>query len=82
MNATQTLMLAAVSALSLGVGTAMARNASNGDSGVSYWAFSRRAAPLTETRVQAGSFDVETAKSGIIHFVPFNGDFSDLANPG
>ena len=88
MTNTKTLMLAAVTALSLGMGTAMAQDESNGDPGVPYWTLSRQADALhqMETRnanhVQAGSSDTGMLKSGIGHVLPFNGDYGDAANPG
>jgi len=88
MNTTKTLMLAAVAALSLGLGTAMAQSESNGNSGVPYWTLARQADALrqaearNDARVQYGSSDVGTAKSGLGHVLPFGGDFGDLANPG
>jgi hypothetical protein len=42
----------------------------------------QQAAPKTVSApVQAGSSDTDTLRTGA-HTLPFNGDFSDLANPG
>ena len=87
MNTTRMLMLAAVAALTIGAGTAMAQEGST-DPGVPYWTLARQAQALKvaqareNARVQAGSSDVGTARSRIGHELPFNGDYGDLANPG
>ena len=83
---TRMLMLAAAAALTIGAGTAMAQEGGQ-DYQTPYWTLARQADALRiaqgrqNDRVQAGSSDVRTAKSGIGHVLPFNGDFSDLANP-
>jgi hypothetical protein len=75
-------MLAAVTALSLGAGAAMAQSEVPSAPEATHFS-GRQAAPVTintwQGRVQSGSSDV--ARSGT-HFAPFNGDYSDLANPG
>jgi hypothetical protein len=88
MNTTKTLMLAAVTALTLGAGAAMAQSEVPSDTEGAYFAQQRQAAPKTttnwlgrvESRIQAGASDVEHAHVG--HVLPFNGDYGDLANPG
>jgi hypothetical protein len=88
MNTTKTLMLAAVAALTIGAGTAMAQEGGNGDTLAPYWTLARQADALKvaqareAARVQAGSSDVGTARSRTGHMLPFNGDYGDLANPG
>ena len=88
MTNTKTLMLAAVTALSLGMGTAMAQEGSQGNPGVPYWTLSRQADALHQMearnagRIQAGSSDTGMLKSGMGHVLPFNGDYGDAANPG
>jgi len=83
---TKTLMLAAVTALTLGVGSAMAQSEVPGGAEGAYYAQQRQAAPQTVTnwsnqsQVQSGSSEVEAPRAG--HVLPFNGDFGDLANPG
>jgi hypothetical protein len=87
MNTTKTLMLAAVAALTIGTGAAMAQEGTT-DPGVPYWTLARQADALRvaqareAARVQAGSSDVGAARSRVGHVLPFNGDFGDLANPG
>ena len=87
MNTTKTLMLAAVTALTIGAGTAMAQEGHD-DPGVPYWTLARQAQALRvaqardNARVQAGSSDVSAAKTGIGHVLPFNANYGDLANPG
>jgi len=84
MTNAKTLMLAAATALTLGVGTAMAQ--SEVPSGVAgdYFAGQRQAAPRTAanpwTRLQAGASDIKSGHVG--HVVPFNGEYTRLANPG
>jgi hypothetical protein len=88
MNPTKTFILAAVAALTIGAGSAMAQEGSQGNPGVPYWTLARQAEALrvaqarNTARVQAGSSDVGVTKTGSGHVLPFNGDFSDLANPG
>jgi hypothetical protein len=93
MKTTKTLMLAAVAALSLGVGTAMAQE------GVSMiapndWSIQQeRAVYAHQTQapaaapVQAGSSDVETSDHGLASGwagdnAPYRFDYSTMANPG
>jgi hypothetical protein len=77
---TKTLMLAAVTALSLGAGAAMAQSEVPSAPPMTHVSGQHQAAPLTINiwtgRVQSGSSDVGA------HGVPFNGDYSTLANPG
>jgi hypothetical protein len=88
MNTSKTLMLAAVTALTLGVGAAMAQSEVPSGAEGAHLSQQRRAAPKTannlwgriEGRVQAGASDIEHAHVG--HALPFNGDYGDLANPG
>ena len=78
---TKTLMLAAVTALSLGANAAMAQSEVPSAAPMTY--VSGQVAPRTVNtwsgRVQSGSSDVGRLGA---HSVPFNGDYSDLANPG
>jgi hypothetical protein len=79
--------IVALPALSLGTGTAMAQNETASDSGVPYWTLERQADAhrYVETRdtnrVRAGSTDIEAPRFGVGHVLPFNGDYSTLANP-
>ena len=83
MNTTKTLMLAAVTALSLGVGSAMAQGLTPSSAEGAYFSGQRQAAPkIVNQGPQAGSSDVNTARPAIGHVVPFNGDYGDAANPG
>ncbi|MGD0434024.1 MAG: hypothetical protein ABSA58_23320 [Acetobacteraceae bacterium] len=90
MKTTRILILAGLTALSLGVGTAMAQSESNGYSGIPYWTLQRQADALRQAQarignqVQSGSSDVEQAKPGAIdHTLPFSPwDYGTLANPG
>ena len=86
MNTTRNLMLAAVAALSLGVGTAMAQSQVPSSNEGAYFTQQRQAAPKIMNGwagpVQSGSSDVETPRPGIGHVLPFNGNYGDLANPG
>jgi len=86
MNTTRNLMLAAVAALSLGVGTAMAQSQVPSSNEGTYFIQQRQAAPNMlkgwAGPVQSGSSDVESPRSGIGHVLPFNGNYGDLANPG
>ncbi|MGD0433926.1 MAG: hypothetical protein ABSA58_22820 [Acetobacteraceae bacterium] len=82
---TKTLMLAAVTALTLGASTAMAQEGGQ-DYQTPYWTLARQADALQvaqargNARVQAGSSDVDAPRNN--HVLPFRGDFGDLANPG
>jgi hypothetical protein len=83
MNPTKTLALAALAALSLGIGSAMAQ--SDGASMPTDF-YGVVNAPtgihkVATTRIQAGSSDANAARSRA-HVPPFNGDYGDLANPG
>jgi hypothetical protein len=86
MNTIRNLMLAAVAALSLGVGTAMAQSQVPSSNEGAYFTQQRLTAPKILNGwagpVQSGSSDVETPRSGIGHVLPFNGNYGDLANPG
>jgi hypothetical protein len=81
---TKTLMLAAVTALTLGVGTAMAQSEVPGGAEGAYYAQQRQAAPKIvnswQGQVQSGSSDVGASRNS--HALPFNGDFGNLASPG
>ena len=83
MTSSKTLFLAAVTALSLGMGVAYAQSEVPA-AGAPYWTLDRQADALRQVqarqigRVQAGSSDVERGS----HTVPFNGNFGTLANPG
>jgi len=83
MNTTKTLMLAALTALSLGVGTAMAQSEVPSSAEGAYFSGQRQAAPKTvNTRsgqVQSGTSDVDNERS---HVPAFNGDYGTLANSG
>jgi hypothetical protein len=73
MTNTKTLMLAAVTALTLGVGTAMAQAQVP----------QQQAAPKTTNlwgRIGAGASDIEHGPRG--HVLPFDGGYTTLANPG
>lgn len=76
MNTSKTLLLAAVTALTLGVGSAMAQEGPSMPT-IDYWAAqaiaARQAQVVSPNAVQSGSSDVAAP----VHF-----DYSDLANPG
>ena len=72
MNNTRNLMLAAVAALSLGVGTAMAQSQVPSSNEGTYYS---QPPTVTNSQVQAGASDVETG-----YQVAW--DYSTLANPG
>ena len=84
MNTTKTLMLAALAALSLGVGTAMA----DGDGGLpDYQAQHQRAiaaaqAPVAHSAVQSGASDVEPVDSGFGAWFKTNHNLLDMGNVG
>jgi hypothetical protein len=88
MKTTKTFALVALAALSLGMGTVMAQSETPIESGNAYWSVARQADALRQmegraaSRVQAGSSDVGTAQSGTSHVLPFNLDYTTLANPG
>ena len=78
-NVTKTLMLAAVSALTIGAGSAMAQ--SYGPSYLGYWSSSPKATvqvPPAKAQVPSGSSDLPRNT----HEVPFNNNYGTLANPG
>ena len=82
MNTTKTLTLAALTALSLGIGSAMAQE--GGSMPAEFYGVVN--APtgsnkVATPRIQAGSSDVNVVRSRA-HVVPFNGDYGDLANSG
>ena len=84
MKTTKTLMLAALAALSLGVGTAMA----DGDGGVpDYQAQHQRAAaadqaPAVRSPVQAGASDVDPMDSGFGSWFKVSHNLLDMGNVG
>jgi hypothetical protein len=84
MKTTTTLMLATVTVLTLGVGSAMAQSEVPSGAAGDFFSQQRQAAPKTVKnwwgRVQAGASDVEHAHVG--HVLPFGGDRTTLANPG
>ncbi len=80
MNVTKTLMLAVVSALSIGVGSAMAQSEVPAGAG-NFWqipSLNQQQPQIKTGRFQAGSSDV--ARGG--HALPFDVDYGTLANPG
>ena len=90
MTITKRLMLSAVTTFALGVGTAMAQSQVPGAAEGAYFSQpqtqqqTQQAAPKTAKgfwgRIEAGASDIEHGHVG--HTLPFNGDYSDLANPG
>jgi hypothetical protein len=76
MNTTKTLMLAAVAALTLGLGTAMAQSEVPSAAEATFFSGQHQAAPKV-VNDGAGSSDVETRGGA-----PVNFDYSTLANPG
>jgi hypothetical protein len=77
MTNVKTVMLAAVAALTIGAGSAMAQSEVPSGSG-NFWQIpSLNQRP--HDRVQAGSSDA--VRNGA-HTLPFGGDYGDLANPG
>ena len=83
MTIVKRLMISAVTTMALGVGTAMAQVPSAAEGAY----YEHQAAPKVQNGwagpVQSGSSDLEPATQwGRGHIVPFNGDYSDLANPG
>jgi len=89
MNTTKTLFLAAVTALSLGAGAAMAQSEVPSAPPMTYVPGQHQVAPWSADtwsgrgtgRVQSGSSD-ERATHSITHFAPFNGDYTTIDNPG
>src|SRR5277367_6514541 len=79
MNTTRNLLLAAVAALSLGAGAAMAQSQVPSSNEGAYFPQQRQAAPKIMNSwagpIQSGSADVETPRSGIGHVLPFNGNY-------
>jgi hypothetical protein len=71
-----------VTALTLGVGTAMAQIPSAAEG--AYYSQQRQVAPKVQNGwagpVQSGSSDIETPRNS--HVLPFDGDYGTLANPG
>jgi hypothetical protein len=83
MNTMKTLMLAAVTALSLGAGSAMAQE-SGGPSmpTIDYWAAKQIAAEQATRANQVQSGQVQSGSSDVSTLRPTHFDYSDLANPG
>jgi hypothetical protein len=90
MTTTKTLMLAALAAMSLSAGTAMAQE---GGSSLmpgpnDYWTVQQRAVfahqtPAVSPQVQSGSSDTSTPmNSGTGRGAPVHFDYGTLANPG
>jgi len=75
MNTTKTLMLAAVSALSIGVGVAMAQSEVPSAPPALYLQHNTIQAPVQPSQVQAGDDDVRMSALPVV-------DFSTIANPG
>jgi hypothetical protein len=86
MNTTKTLMLAALTALSLGTGTAMAQSEIPSAPEATYFSGQRQAVPRTVNpgQLQSGSSDVEPARFGVGNQAPPLPayDYGTLANPG
>jgi hypothetical protein len=88
MTTTKTFMLAALTALSLGVGAAEAQNLAPSSTEGAYFSGQAHAAPVTgnrgSVRVPSGSSDVEPMRAPAIgHTLPFSAyDYGTLANPG
>ena len=84
MSTLKTLSLAALAALSLGVGSAMAQNDGPSAPPDGYWSTpttTRQAAPTSQ--VQSGSSDVNTTtRYGTDRAQAPAYDYGDLANPG
>jgi hypothetical protein len=82
MTNSKSLILAAVTALSLGVGTAYAQSDGATYQGVPYWTLERQAQVLKQAEarnpnlIQSGSSDVQSHRPAL----PF--DYGTLANPG
>lgn len=81
MTNAKTLMLAAVAALTIGAGSAMAQSEVPSGAG-NFWQIPslNQQPQIKQGRVQAGSSDVE--RGGVGHVLPFTGNYGDLANPG
>ena len=89
MTTTKALMLAALAAMSLGVGTTMAQEGGPSMAGPNdYWTVQQRAlyahqAPAIFPQVQSGSSDASTPiHSGTSRGAPVHFDYGTLANPG
>jgi hypothetical protein len=84
MTTMQMFAIVALAALSFGMGTAMAQSETAGETGVPFWTLNRQAEIRRQLEgdptTQAGSPDIEARPAGR-HAVPFNGDYSSLANP-
>jgi hypothetical protein len=80
MNITKTLMLAAVTALSLGAGAAMAQSEVPSSPDATYFSVRHQTAPKIIRIVTegAGSSDGNFSRGN----TPAHFDYSDLANPG
>jgi hypothetical protein len=76
MTITKTLMLAAVSVLSIGVGAASARDL--GPFALGFMSGTSLLAPASKAGVPAGSSDLGRDN----HVVPFGQNYGTLANPG
>lgn len=79
------IAIVALTALSFGTGAAMAQSEVAGETGVPYWTLERQQANATRqtdaaSLRQAGSPDIEKIPSRT-HVLPFNGDYSNIANP-
>lgn len=82
MKTMKSLMLAAMAVVSLGVGTAMAQE--GGALSPDFYGVVKTPGQSQQAvipAVQAGSSDVDMPRSGA-HFLPFNGNYGTLANPG
>jgi hypothetical protein len=85
MKTTKMFAIVALTALSLGMGTAMAQEGGNGGALAPYWTLQRQADALHRAQarnpnlIQSGSSD--QWRSGP-HVLPFNGNYGTLANPG
>ncbi len=77
MNITKTLMLAAVTAMSIRASGAMAQSEVPSAAQATYFSAPRHAAPRISNE-GSGSSDVNTVRGG----APAHFDYGDLANPG
>jgi hypothetical protein len=86
MKITKMLGLATFVALSVGATAAMAQSEVPAGAGNGYSGAGAAPAPqvtkYTAHRAQAGASDVDRSSPGNSHILPFNSDYSDLANPG
>jgi hypothetical protein len=71
---TTTMILSGLTALSVGIGSAMAQNETP--------VVSSDMPSTTATTVQSGSSDIEASAYGASNLTPFDGDYTTLANPG